>query len=182
MSQELTIVVPGPEDMGPAMKALNERQRKFVVAWFATGHREKAAYAAGYAGELPSNQLGVSAYQVWHQPKVQAAIQEFAQSSVLYGLVPAAFAAFETILSDPTHKDFAKVAQIIADRTGFHAKTEHQVNVTHSDDRESMIKRLEELAAKAGRAPKELFAKTAGVTDADFEEVEGDPTGLEDLL
>lgn len=178
MKQAVTIQLPVPTDLGPAMKALTDKQRRFVVAWFSMGSREKAAYAAGYAGEPESNLLGVSAYQVWHHPKVQAAIKEFAEASMLYGMIPGAMAAIENVLADPTHKDYVKTAQLVLDRTGFHATMEHRVTHTHTDDRAGMVKRLQELAAKVGQDPRALLQKMTDVQDADFDEV---PVGDDDL-
>jgi hypothetical protein len=49
MSNEITISVPPVEVLGPAMRALNERQRSFVCALAVYGGEQGEAYrAAGY--------------------------------------------------------------------------------------------------------------------------------------
>ena len=164
------------------MKALNERQQKFVIGWFNTGDRRAAARAAGYAESDRANTLTVSAYQVWHNPKVQAAIKEFAENSVLFSLLPGALAAFEVILKDANHKDYVKVAQLVLDRTGFHATMEHRVLHSNVDDRGALIKRLVELARAQGVDPRLVVGNLADVTDADFEMIPVTDFDLEDWI
>jgi hypothetical protein len=193
MGETLPIPLPDQSDLGPAMRALNERQRRFVVAYFHTGNRERAAHIAGYAGDLGSNMLGVSAYSVWHQPKVQTAIKEFGESSVLGGLLPMAFAALEDALKSGDHKEKTKAALAVMDRTGFHAKSE-QIIRTPDKSRIDQIKDIMRLAKEQGLDPRKLIGGAVDFVDADFEIVDksegkkaltveiGSTKGLEDLL
>jgi phage terminase small subunit len=167
----LNIPMPETSDLGPAMRALNERQRKFVVAYFHTGSREKAAYIAGYAGELNSNLIGVSAYSVWHNPKVQTAIKEFGEQSVLAGLVPLAFAALESALQLGDNKDKITAAKIVMDRTGFHAKSE-VITSKGTQTREDQIKEIVRLAKLQGLDPRKLIGGAVDFIDADYEVVD----------
>lgn len=193
MTSSVEIPLPELEDLGPAMRALTDRQRRFVVAFFHTGRRELAAHIAGYAGDLGTNLLGVSAYSVWHQPKVQAAIKEFGESSILGGLVPMAFSALEDALTRGDMKEKTKAAQIVMDRTGFHAKSE-QIVRTPDKSRIEQIKEIVRLCKEQGMDPRKLIGGAVDFIDADFTEVDklegvkaianesGSTKGLEDLL
>lgn len=200
MTETLPIPLPDQNDLGPAMRAINERQRRFVVAFYHTGNRERAAHIAGYAGDLGTNMLGVSAYSVWHQPKVQLAIKEFGESSVLGGLIPMAFAALEDALRSGDHKEKTKAALAVMDRTGFHAKSE-QIIRTPDRTRAEQIKEIMRLCAENGMDARKLIGGAVDFVDADFEvvdkatpkadraiklleavEVIGSTKGLEDLL
>lgn len=167
--------MPEHEDLGPAMRALNERQRKFVVLYFHTGSREKAASLAGYAGgfedDKARNLLGVSAYGVWHQPKVQLAIKEFGEQCVLAGLVPMAFAALENALKMGDVKEQTKAAQIVMDRTGFHAKSE-QIIREPDRDRVAQIKEIVRLCKLQGLDPRQLIGGAVDFVEGDFEVIE----------
>lgn len=194
MGQEIAIPLPDMEDMGPAMRALNARQQKFVVAYYHTGSRERAAMIAGYAGEWGSNLLGVSAHSVWHQPKVQLAIKEYGESSVLAGLVPMAFAALEDALTLGDKKDKLKAAQLVMDRTGFHAKSE-TITVAKPASRQEQIKEVIAALKASGIDPRTILGGAVDFFEADYEvvepkakrisaNVESAPSseGLEDLL
>jgi phage terminase small subunit len=170
--------------MGPAMRALNERQRKFVIAFFHTGKRGPAAAMAGYA-TLNINQ---AAYQVWHDQKVQAALREFAHGSQIGTLIPEAFKVLEQALSGNASKEQLKAAGMVMDRTGFHALAE--VKVTHEvQSREELIRQVNRDATALGLNAKELLGgATDFVTDVEYKEVTGQEpeselagTGLEDL-
>lgn len=171
MTETLPIPLPDTSELGPAMRALNERQRRFVVAFYHTGSRERAAHIAGYAGDLGSNLLGVSAYSVWHQPKVQIAIKEFGESSVLGGLIPMAFAALEDALRSGDTKEKTKAALAVMDRTGFHAKSE-QIIRQPDKSRADQIKEIIRLCVERGMDPRKLIGGAVDFVDADFEIVD----------
>lgn len=170
--------MPEPDELGPCMRALNERQRKFVVLYFHTGSRERAALQAGYAGgtedDRARNLLGVSAYSVWHQPKVQAAIKEFGEQCVLAGLVPMAFTALEEALKLGDVKEKTAAAKIVMDRTGFHAKSE---TIVRQPDRSRVdqIKEIVRLCKLQGIDPRTLIGGAVDFVDADFEVIDAKP-------
>lgn len=186
MGNNLTILPSPDDDLGPRMAACTELQRRFVRAWFQYGNRRKAAIAAGYSAPN-ENTIDATAFNAWNSPRVQAAVREYAEKHVLMGLLPLAFAAIEDIASDPDHKDRLKAADMIWQRTGFHAKSEHLVTVDHNDGRVGQIKKLIALAETLGKSPRELLGAASDVVDADFEildtlTVERGKEGLEDLL
>ncbi len=183
MANEITIAVPDVADLGPKMQACSELERRFVVAYFATGQREKAAHAAGYAGDPGSNLMGVQAYRVWHRPRVQEAIREFAEKSVFAGLVPLAMKAVENALMWFGDKTAVKAAEMVLDRTGFHSKQE--MTVTHVDEsRVEQIKRIVAMARAQGLDPRKLIGGAVDFVDADFEALDEEPStaGIEDIL
>jgi phage terminase small subunit len=153
------------------MRAVNDRQRKFVIAYYHTGNREKAAEIAGYAGAPGTNLLAVSAFNVWHQPKVQAAIKEFGEQSVIAGLVPLAFAALEKALKLGDVKESTKAAQMVLDRTGFHAKSE-QIVTAPSKTREEQILEIIRICKVNGLDPRKLIGGAVDFIDADYEVVD----------
>lgn len=183
MTQSITIPVPAEEDLGPKMRDLNPRQRAFVVAWFHLGDREQAALAAGYSSTTPGT-LQVGAFQVWHNARVQEAIQEFARASVLGGLVPKSLRVLEDVLNSINHKDQVKVAEMVLNRTGMHEKSEHKV-VVEKIDRTEAVRKVILWAKATGQDPRKLLGAASDVTDAEYEELtkdEGSNEGLEDLL
>jgi|SRR5579859_2843374 len=182
----LHIDMPEKDDFGPKMQALSERERTFVVAWFHTGSREKATMLAGYA-HSSDNVLRNAAWRVWHRPRVQEAIREFAAGSVLMGGVPSALHAILEIAQTPGHKDQAKAAAMILDRTGFHPMTESKSTVVHEVSGSERMRKFIAAAKALGKDPKELLGQMSDVTDAEFEEInliqiEDGRAGLEDLL
>lgn len=186
MGNNLTLPMPALSDLGPAMQALTTLQRRFVVAWFVSGQREKAAHMAGYAGEPGDNLLSVSAHQVWHNPRVQAAIIEYAKSS-LKGLVPAALIALKSVIEDGGHKDRVKAVGMILNRVGLHETTE-QVVVHQQESREEQLMRITEKARALGLDPKIVlggaasFMQKAEAIDVDVIDVTPTTDGLEDIL
>jgi len=118
------------------------------------------------------NLLGVSAFSVWHQPKVQAAIKEFGEQCVLAGLVPLAFVALENALKMGDVKEQTKAAQIVMDRTGFHAKSETIVRQPDKD-RVAQIREIVRLCKLQGLDPRTLIGGAVDFVDADFEVIDG---------
>ena len=184
MSTELTISIPDAGSLGPKMKVLTVLQRKFVLAWFHFGDKYMAARAAGYSMDVNQNANSAQVYQVWHNPRVQEAIQEFAHISIMNGLLPASFKALDEILKDPDHKARHKVAEMVLNRAGFHALSEHKVVVENTDDRAATVRLMAQLALAQGLDPRKVLAGLADVTEADYEMIETQTgrEGLEDIL
>jgi len=169
------------------MRALNERQQKFVVALleFGDANHTRAALAAGYH---PGQNLKTQAYRLSSDPKVQAAIHEVAMGRLHGGKILAVSKLVE-LIEHPDPKVAHKAAETLMNRTGLHAVSEHNVktqDVSRTDD--AMIARIIQLANKIGVDPN-LMLGQAGVKgeviDGEFKEVitvENDSEGLEDLL
>lgn len=182
----VTIIIPDDYQFGPAMQALTEKQQGFVIAMMETGglNYTRAALAAGYTDNpRHPGQVRAQAHRLAHDEKIQAAIKE----ESLRRLGAASFIAIKTVLEiadDRTAetKDRLKAAEMIMNRTGLHATSEHKVAVEHTtkSDKET-IARIEHLAKGLGLDPKVLLGRA--VVDAVFEEVAPvDEDDLSDVL
>jgi phage terminase small subunit len=123
--------------LGPAMRALTEKQRRFVLelATFpATGYGAavRAAKAAGFGTPTSTdNAMKVTAHRLMHTPKVQDALREVGYKNIR----AEAFEAIRTtaaIARNPKHKDCLKANLALMDRGGFGIETVHHVEVAHS--------------------------------------------------
>jgi phage terminase small subunit len=155
--------------LGSRMRALNERQRRFVEALFGGGHANhtQAALIAGYTGD--NETVRVTAHRLAHDDKIRAAILEEAQRRMDSSGALVASVLIE-IASDPTHKDRLKAALALADRIGLHARTEHKITVEHQDDK-GKIELIKHLADKLGIDPGKLLGRAAEPVDVEFSEV-----------
>lgn len=183
MPQEITIRLPPDTKLGPAMLALNEKQRAFVHALLATGGRSytEAAIAAGYAADGNKNVAAVTGSRLAHDPRVLEAIHEEAVARLHAG---AALATSELvkIAGDSTHPKQVNAITALLDRVGIPARTEHKVTV-ESEDAKSVMAEIRQLAGQLGVDPAKLIGHNAAL-DAEFTEVPtvGSIEGLEDLF
>lgn len=140
---------PSPDDLGPHMLALDERQRRFVVGYLGDAKdASKCAAAAGYS--TTANGHRVQAHRLLHNPKVIAAIKEEAGRR-LNGAAYIAAAGLAEIAADPTHKDRYKASADILDRTGFPRTLDHSVSVDDRTDNRSTSDLLGMVLANARR-------------------------------
>ena len=184
MTALIQIPVPEERKLGPAMRALGERQRAFVVAWFHFGgNASKASVAAGYV-----TRPDVGGHRIYHNEKIQAAIAEFATMNLKTEQLVLASSAMSEMLADTRIEPSvrAKLVLAVMDRTGLHATAHSKVEVAHTiEDRREQIRRLVTLARQLGQDPRTLIGAAADVTDADYELIdESVPSseGLEDVL
>lgn len=159
------------------MLALTEKQQRFVLAMAADpfGNQTKWARAAGYRNS--EGGMRVKGHNLFHDPKIQAAVQEFG-SSALKTLGPMiAAAGMLRIARNPKHKQHFKALEAIANRTGMHETTEHKVTVDHKDRSpkglEQRLTRALERLQKLGRLPPDMAARLAPPVDAEFKVVDG---------
>ena len=167
---------------GPAMSALTERQRQFVLAKVLSvdGNDTSAAAAAGYSGNRDA--LAVAASRLNNHPKIQAAIQEEAELR-LHGAKLLATRVLVDIASNVKEKgsDRLKAAGMILNRVGMSEKTEHHVVVDNRVTTQQLIRDITELARKTGMDPSKVLGSVGVAIDADFSVV-SQLTGLEDIL
>lgn len=143
--------------MGPAMAALSDKQRRFVVALFEApkshGSLTFAARRAGYGNENSSRQsLSQMAHQLSGDPKIQAAIAEVSQQYITV-LGPHAVRALKNVLSNPAHRDHGRALGIVMDRVAPQNST-HTVKVEHEAAPSMQLtakvfERIMELSARA---------------------------------
>lgn len=144
------------------MMALNERQRLFVLAMAANpfGNPTKWARAAGYSDHKEGAK--VRAFHLMHSPKVEAAVMEFAAGQLnTLGPILATFGMLR-IARNPKHPKHLRAIEMVANRVGFHEKTEHKVTVDHRDQTgTAVIERIKAAAAKLGVDPAVLLGANA---------------------
>ena len=165
-----------PEDrtvQGPAMEALNERQREFVrcCVEHPNYNATQLAELAGYKGSPEA--MRVQGHRLRHNEGVIAAINEVA-SKRLRGAGLLGVSVMVEIASNPAHKDQLKAATALADRTGFHALSEHKVTVEDKrpQTKKEMIAAIVQLGREQGMSDEEIKKWTGGeIIDAEFTEV-----------
>jgi phage terminase small subunit len=176
-AEPLVAAIPESE-LGPAMLACTERQRRFVLELrhgpAGYGSEIRAARAAGYTGT--DDALKVTAHRTLHNQKVQDALRE-----VGYRMIRAAsFTAIknvEAIANDLKHHDCLKANLALLDRGGFAIETVHNVKVEHEHEyrvtvnAEEALERIRQLAARAGmdalKLPPVIDGTCEEIDDAD---------------
>lgn len=168
-------------DLGPAMRALTEKQRGFVIAMFETDLENPKytdfARRAGYTGN--DEGIRVTAHRLAHSEKIQAAIKEEADRRST-AFLPRALSRLHKITNDPFHKDTLAAAKHAAAIAGVAPKTTHVIEHVH--DRASLISEIQGalaiLEAMGVKSPTELVP-----IDTDFEEFpSSSEEGLEGIL
>jgi len=134
------------QSLGPCMRALTLKQRRFV--WelkhgpAGYGSEVRAARAAGYGTPTSSNMsMRALAYQALHHPKIQDALRELGGKIIR----AEAFQSIKTtvaIANDIKHRDCLKANLALMDRGGFAVETVHHVTVEHFDYRKSALEEL----------------------------------------
>lgn len=174
------MIVPPDEALGPKMKELNPRQRRFVCALAVFGNDQTRAYQFAYGAKYKT--ANSASARLASQAAVREAIDEFygdmfftvGRAVAIRTLVEAASQA-----SNLDMKTRIKAAKEILDRVpGYGAKTEQNINVKHEASTEELIAIIQEHAPRLGLDPTKLLADK-GIVDADYEEI---PAGLEDLF
>lgn len=147
--------------LGPAMRAITDLQRRFVLAMFSapTANASSWARSAGFSAASPGA-LRVTAHRLMHDPKIAAAVQEFAAQNLSVVGPALSLGVMMKIARSKGHKDQFKAAAALANRAGFHEKTEHHVVVDHLGG-ESAVDRIRRAAALLGVDPVELLGANA---------------------
>lgn len=185
ISRASAFPVPAEGTLGPAMQALSENRRCFVVAMLETGgqNHAHAAYMAGYGKD--TEVARVSACRMMRDPSVLAAIREEADRRLRSGAILGASVLME-IASNQMHKDRLKAAESLLNRSGLVVEQTHRV--IHEDNRsdDELKRAVIAMAMKYGMDPAKLLGddtKKVAAIDGEFVEVElTGAEGLEDLL
>jgi hypothetical protein len=169
-SAEPLATAPATEDCGPAMAALTEKQRRFVMELrygpAGYGSEVRAARAAGYGNSRSTdNSMKVTAHQTLHNPKVQNALHEIG-GKVIRAEAFQSIKNTVTIANDLTHRDCLKANIALMDRGGFAVETHHTVTVERSPATialatEQILQRIALLTAKLGLEPVKQIEGTA---------------------
>lgn len=189
----LSIVMPDEASMGPKFQALrSDMQKSFILAYLHGGNPRRAAVAAGYSNSS-EHVLTVTVSRLLNDQAILEVIQE-CSLRYMHSLIPTALAVVTEILHQPNHKERAKVALSVLDRTGLQGISEHRVIVEKDPDRAELEAGVRTLCTELGIDADALLANVwrkalpapatksgPEVTDADFSEV-GSTEGLEDIL
>jgi hypothetical protein len=164
MNSAPDIAEQAPDEWGPAMAALNDKRRAFVVALYAEAAPRKgdglliyAAKTAGYGTATSSTKsLSVIANRIVHDERVQAAIVEHSRS-VLRAVPPEAIRALKDLIRNPHARDHMRAIAAVIDRTD-PLQTLHTVRVEDTrppspEITERVLARIDELARRAGLLP-----------------------------
>lgn len=144
------------------MRALTEKQQRFVLAMFSrpTGTATGWVKAAGYSNS--EGGFRVTAHRLMHDPKVSAAVQEFASQHLSVVGPALSLGVLMKIARTKDHKDQFKAAAALANRSGFHETTEHRVLVTRMDRTgEGALARIKAAAELLGVDPTTLLGENA---------------------
>lgn len=183
--EKYLVEVPDEEHMGPAMKRLNERQRRFVCALGVYGGNATRAYLfAGFSANENSAQALSS--RLLAKDYIKDAIREEAERRMDWSTLLVVSGLIELAMPENTDKSSRMKALLaLADRNGFHAKSEHLI--IHEDRRttKEIISSIAAIAQRNGLDPKQLLGSAMPaqeIVDAQFEEVPAGADGIEDLL
>jgi hypothetical protein len=167
--------------LGPAMMALTDQQRAFVISHNNSGGRNGAesARAAGYAVKTARQE----ALRQLHNPKIQAALLEDIKTRFTgdLGLV---YEGVRKIATTAGHTQQLKALELMAHHGGLVQNQKIDMTVTHEvdftglmADAKTLVGALTSVDPKLREA---LATKFGPVTDAEFEDVT--PVTLEDLV
>lgn len=128
-------------EYGPAMRALTDKQQKFVLAMGANpfGSRAEWAIAAGYSNVKDGAK--VRAHELLHDPKISAAVFEVTRQLLTTVGPLMATEALLRAVADPKNKQHIKAAELIGNRVGLHEVRE--IKVEHRE--KSIEEKIEEI-------------------------------------
>lgn len=174
--------IPATEVLGPAMRALNGRQRMFVCALAYYGGDQPEAYRA--AGYLVTNDN--SAQAASSRLANNAMIVEAIKEEALRRLDSASLLAVSTLMELASSKTCSdnkvrlQASNSLLDRIGgFAGKTEHKITIKDDRTTQELIDFIKQTALANGLDPAKLLGMDK-IVEAEFEEV-FDPAGDPDL-
>jgi hypothetical protein len=149
-----------PSDLGPKMRRLDQRERRFAWAMleYPTATQAKWAEIAGYGGEKATpRSLRVQGHQVARRQRILDAVaEETPKRLALAGLI--GIMGLMKIASDPTAKGHLQACIALADRGGYVPTQEINVKHEHTDmTGREIITRIRDLAQKHGLDPVKLL-------------------------
>lgn len=187
MARELSLITGDvrelkPEDYGPRMLALTEKQRRFVLAMLSNPGGSNAAWAREAGYEADDAGLRRQGWENRHKEEVLAALKEMSDRMVRSN-VGVALAAMDAILADPFHKNHFDAVKFHLAYSGIAPETVsrvvHELDLK-SKDRSELLDEIrvitEKLSAKGLDIPRLLDHP---VTDAEFAPVEDATAALD---
>ena len=156
--------------LGPAMAALNGRQRGFVIAFCAQGGKDAtaAASAAGYEGK--GSALRFQAYRLVHSEAIQAAIHEEVTKRQ-QAVAVRTQANIEAIANNPDAKNHFEANKLLLALAGHTPVNRSEHIVTHELSTADMVEKIRQLGAVLGEnVVKALLPPTIDLTHTETEE------------
>jgi hypothetical protein len=153
-----------PSDYGPKMAALTELQRNYVKAMASAPFAKPPEWVrmAGYSDGATRGNARVYAHRLKHDPKVEAAVFEYASQLMHTDGPLLAVQVMLRIARDNKHPKQLAAAEAIANRVGLHEMTEHKVKVEHSEESaEAKVERIKQIAALLGVDVGQLLGRNA---------------------
>lgn len=137
------------QPFGPKMLALTEKQRRYVLAMLSDplGNPTVWSRAAGYSDH--KERCKVQGHYLSHDERIKEAAREEARRHLDTIGPVLGIGVMMQIARTKGHKKQLEAAIALANRAGFHEKTEHKVTVEHIDDAR-MLEFAERLAAELG--------------------------------
>jgi phage terminase small subunit len=176
------IEVPARELMGPAMRRLNPNQQRFVCALGVFGGQMTEAYKWAGFGSTTDRSAQSASSRLAAKEDVKEAIREEA----LRRMDNSTLLAVSTVIRIAQGADdklALKAAELLMDRTGFHAKSEHKVVIEDGRTTNELIDFIRSRSAAHGLdANAMLGLPNPNVVEAEYEDVVDGTDGLEDLL
>jgi phage terminase small subunit len=147
-------------EYGPAMAALNERQRRFVLAMASDpfGSAARWARTAGYSDT--ANAAKVSGHHLIHDARIEAAVFEVARACMSVQGPLLAMAGLLRMARDKNHPKHARAIEMLANRVGLHEVQEVRVHRTDMTG-EGLAARIKALAKDLGMDPAQLLGVNA---------------------
>ena len=141
------------DELGPAMLALTDKQRRFVLAYveFPQATGTALAQMAGYKQKVGSRIWAKTASKMLRDPGIIAAIHEVLSKTYRGRGAAIAQDVMLSIAKDSKHPKQLAAALALADRGGFAAAFEQKVTVEHRDQTsEAILARIQGLAKRLG--------------------------------
>ena len=168
---------PDWAEFGPKMRALTEKQRRFVWAYLTSmvtdgkANATQAAIDCGYADNSRSKAAGQRGYKNMQNERVLDAMAEVGARE-LRGLVIPAVASLGRMVRNRGHADHRKAVEMVLNRTGFAERTEHTVSVEHRMDPRQQEELVRRLAEELGVPVAKLLGANAPALEAPGAEIE----------
>lgn len=154
LPQMVKIMVEVPAEPGPAFLALTtDLQRNFVKEYCMLGEID-GAEAYRRAGGSSLEHAAQGAYSLMHNPKVLAAIREFAEARIV-ALGPWLTGKAIEVCNNPQHKDHGQMLRAMMSRAGLHEVIERRI--TAGETLPDLIEKLLQIAQKRGQHPRALM-------------------------
>ena len=161
-------------ELGPVMGQLSPQRRLFVRAVLNLGRNgiENACEAAREAGYADTGQgLRVRAHRLMHDRNIQAAMLEESRKAVNAAAAVVATPVCVSIAMDESFpaRDRLRACEMLFNRGGMPAQTEHKVTVEHRDERK--FEEMAKVLAGEFNIPMQKLIGLNNAIDAEFTEV-----------